>query len=172
LRRATSSSANRQKASRADGMLRSHRSQRLPYGLGAEFGRAARFPHVRQEPPHLAHRRGGDVGQHAGEVTLRIKTMPLGTGNQGVERGGYGTEVVVACEEPVLPSNGDPLERPLGGVIVNVEATRLDVSVPRTPLRTVGWPQRRKRGRSWPRRELVLVVLMLSRCGSMKTRRR
>ena len=41
------------------------------------FGRVLAFPHVRQELRKFLGRRLADLGQDAGEVTLRIHAMPL-----------------------------------------------------------------------------------------------
>jgi hypothetical protein len=68
--------------------------------------RAVSLPHVRQELVELRDRRGGDPGQDAGEVTLRIDPMALGTGDEAVERGGTLGGDIMPGEEPVLTFMG------------------------------------------------------------------
>jgi len=49
------------------------------------FRRLPPLPHLRQELLQFTVRRLADVGQHAGQVLLRIKAMPLGAGDRGVQ---------------------------------------------------------------------------------------
>ena len=46
------------------------------------------LPHVREELLQFADRRGGDLRHDAGQVALGIEAMPLGAGDEGVERRG------------------------------------------------------------------------------------
>ena len=42
----------------------------------------------RQQVAQLADRRGGDAGEHAGEVALGVQAVAFGAGDEAVERGG------------------------------------------------------------------------------------
>jgi len=69
----------------------------------------------------MRDRRGSDTGEHAGQIRLRIDTMPLGAGDErGEDRGGLGG-LVMHGEEPVFAAGGHPLEGTLRRVVVDVE---------------------------------------------------
>jgi hypothetical protein len=111
--------------------------------------RILRLPHVRQELVELAHWRGGDFGQNAAEVGVRVEAVALGAGDQRVESRVAFARVVMAGEKPVLSSDRDTLERTLGGVVVDVQVALLDVTAQRFLL-VQGVGDRLAHRTSWP----------------------
>ncbi len=75
-----------------------------------------------------------DLAQHAHEVLLRIEAVALGAAQQGVEIGVALARRVVADEEPVFSSDGHALQRPLSGVVVDVQKARRRLGAERDPL--------------------------------------
>lgn len=57
-----------------------------------------------------------------------------GRGDQGPPSRGGAAGVVVAGEEPVLAADGDALQRPFGGIVVDVEEAFTGVGVECVPL--------------------------------------
>lgn len=55
--------------------------------MGYEFVTCG-IPPIRKELFQLGHRRGSDVGQHAGEVALGIKTVAFGAGHEAEQHSG------------------------------------------------------------------------------------
>ena len=82
------------------------------------------LPHIRQEALQFADRGDGDVGQYAGQVALGVEVVAFGAGDQGIQRGGGGAGLVVAGEEPVFAVDGDALQGPFGGVVVDVQGQK------------------------------------------------
>jgi hypothetical protein len=81
-------------------------------------GGVGRFPHVRQELLQFAQTRLPEVGENAGEISLRIDAVPLGAADQGPQPRVARGRVVVSGEQPVLPADGHAFQRPLGRVVV------------------------------------------------------
>ena len=64
--------------------------------------RVLSLPHVRQELVQIIWRCARQLGQDAGEVTLRVDAVAFATGDEGPELCVVGCGIVVAGEEPVL----------------------------------------------------------------------
>jgi hypothetical protein len=98
------------------------------------MGRWRLIPPLRQQPLQLAHRHGGDAGQHTAEVGLGVDAMSFGAGDEAVERGGALGGFVVSGEEPVLSADADPPQGAFGGVVVDVEEALRGVDAQCLPL--------------------------------------
>jgi len=70
----------------------------------------------------------GNPAQHVGEPSLWIDIVELGGGDQGVHRRSPLAAAIGAGEEPVLATDGNAAQRPLGGVVGQADAGHLDVS--------------------------------------------
>ena len=90
------------------------------------------MPPIRQELLQLAHVRGRDTGQDAGEVALRVQAMAFGTGNEAVERGGSLSGDIMPREKPFLSTDSDSAHGTFGGVVIDVEEalSRIDAQPP------------------------------------------
>ena len=90
-------------------------------GVGEQFGQ-------------LARRQAGKPEEKARQTTFRVEAVPLGQCDQRVESRDSARRVV-AGEQPILATDRDALQRPLGDVVVDVEAllSRVDVQVKWTP---------------------------------------
>jgi hypothetical protein len=72
------------------------------------------------------------VGEWVREEALQIgegtEAVELGRGDQTVEDRVPAAALVAGGEEPVLPADGDPAQRSLGGVVVDCEVAVLGVA--------------------------------------------
>lgn len=66
------------------------------------FRHVLSLPRIRQELPEFLTRRGTDLRQHAGEVTLRINAVAFATGDKRPKPSVVLGRRVVTGEEPVL----------------------------------------------------------------------
>ena len=64
----------------------------------------------------------GDAGEHVAQPGLRIEAVELGGLDQRVDGRGALAAGVGAGEQPVLPAEGDGADRPLGGIVVDLQA--------------------------------------------------
>jgi len=71
----------------------------------------------------------GQFGENTGQVTLRIDVVTFGRGDQRPESSLIGRGRVMPGEELVFPANGQTLQRPFSGVVIDVQIA-LRVSVP------------------------------------------
>ena len=62
------------------------------------------------------------AGQHIGEPSLRVDTVELGGCDQRVDCSGAAAAGIGAGEGPVVTSDGDAAQCPLGSVIAGTEA--------------------------------------------------
>src|SRR5207248_10140502 len=65
---------------------------------------------------------GGELGEDVGEPGGRIEAVELGGLGQSVDCGGALATVVGTGEQPVLAAKDQGADRPLGGVVVDLEA--------------------------------------------------
>jgi hypothetical protein len=76
----------------------------------------------------------GDAGEHVAEVGFGIEAVELGGLDQGIEGGGAFAAGVGAGEEIVLPAEGQRPDLPFGGVVVDLQATVVEVAAERGPV--------------------------------------
>ena len=89
---------------------------------GDRLGRVVAGPHIWQklgESLRGGGRKERQLGQQAGEISLRIDAVAFGRGDQAPQPGVAGSGFVVAREKPILSPDGDSLQRPLGRVVVD-----------------------------------------------------
>jgi hypothetical protein len=75
----------------------------------------------------------GDAGEDVAEIALRVEAVELGGLDEGEDAGGAVAALVRSGEEPVLAAEGDRADGALGGVVVDFDATVVEVSGERRP---------------------------------------
>ena len=80
------------------------------------------FPVPGQEFVEPALRRPGDAAEDIGEPGLRVDVVELGGADEGVHRRRPRAAAVGAGEQPRLSAQGNPSERPFGGIVREADA--------------------------------------------------
>ena len=80
-----------------------------------------RLPAPREQLVEPLGRVGGDAREQVAQVGLRIEAVELGGLDQGVDRRRPQAAVIGAGEQPVLAAERDGPDRPLGGVVVDLQ---------------------------------------------------
>lgn len=62
---------------------------------------------------------GGNAGEHVAQISKWVDLVALAGGDEAEEDGRGVTAVVGAAEEPVLPSDRDPSQGVLGGIVID-----------------------------------------------------
>ncbi len=89
------------------------------FGKWHRLRRILGLPDVRQELPEFSGWRLAELGQHAGEVPLRIDTMAFGAGDERPQPRRVGGRGVMAGEEPGLDAR-EHLQRALPIAVLRV----------------------------------------------------
>ena len=69
----------------------------------------------------------GDAGEQVGEVLLRVDAVELGGFDQGIERGAFAAGIG-AGEQVIFAADGDAAQRPLGGIVVELQAAVVEAA--------------------------------------------
>lgn len=75
----------------------------------------------------------GDVGENVGEPGARVDVVELRGFDQGEDGSGPATAAVGAGEGPVLASDREATQRPLGGVVGEADAVVVEEARERRP---------------------------------------
>lgn len=92
------------------------------------------LPGVGQELVDVAWREGGEAGQDAGQVALRVELVALGACDQRIQQGCGAAGAVIPGKQPVFSSDRHPLQRPFGRIVVDIEKPFARVRVEGFPL--------------------------------------
>jgi hypothetical protein len=65
----------------------------------------------------------GQPSEDVGEPSLWVDAVELAGLDQGVDRGRPFSAAVRAGEGPIVPAQGHPAQRPLGGVVADADPT-------------------------------------------------
>jgi hypothetical protein len=88
-----------------------------------------------QELADAVDRMLSDAGEHLAQIERGIKPVQLRSADQSVKRRGTHTAGIGAEEQVVLPTDGDGAQRSLGGAVVDLEQTIVDVARKSTLVR-------------------------------------
>jgi len=70
----------------------------------------------------------GDAPEHMAQIGFGIETVELGSADQRVDRGRPLAALVRACDQVILSAEGDRAQRPLGGIVIDLDAAIIAVS--------------------------------------------
>jgi hypothetical protein len=90
------------------------------------------MPHApREQFFDLVDRMVGDAGEDVAKIGFRVETVELCSFDERQDRRGTLATLVRSCEQPILAAERDRPDRPLGGIVVDLDGAVVEEAAER-----------------------------------------